>query len=198
MPIPSGGTATVELQDLKDHLQITGALTGSDSDGEMQGVLDAAISHLERLVGPLSTQTVTERLSARSGSPLILSHTPVVSLTSLAYTDGTTVDVDDLDANLGAGLVYWNYGTTGYFSTGTRNVTVVYEAGRASLPDDLRLAVLLLAADMWETQHGGGTLRPAFPGEDPEDTSFSRGGFPLLPPRVEALIRPHRLAPVLA
>lgn len=191
MPIPSGSSDPVELADVKAHLN----LTGDGDDAELQQMLDAAVAHLSRLVGPLTATAYTERLSGNSGGPLILSHTPVVSLTSVAYSDGTSVDVDDLDVGEN-GLVYWNYGTTGYWTTGSRNVTVVYEAGRSDLPADLRLAVLELTRHLWTTQRGIAENRPRFD-DGPDDFAPTGSSF-TLPRRVEELIAPFRYGSVIA
>jgi hypothetical protein len=61
--------------------------------------------------------------------------------------------------------------------------TVVYNAGRASVPADLLLAVKELVRHLWGSQQGSGSR----PGSTPESAS---PGF-LMPYRVLELIGPH-------
>lgn len=185
--------SVVPLADLKTHLDIT----DNTDDAELQDKLDAAEAHLARLVGPLESETVTDEIHSGGRASLLLRRYPVVSFTSAEYADGTAITVGDLDVDPESGIVRWGYNTAGWFIAGTRNVKVTYEAGRSALPPDLTLAVLLLAADMWETQRGNAPPALAF-SPDSETGGFSPSGLPLLPPRVEQLIGPFRLAPSVA
>lgn len=185
--------SAVPLADLKTHLDIT----TSGHDAELQNMLDAAETHLAHYVGPLGTETVTDEIHSGGLSRLMLNRMPVASITSAEYTDGTEITLEDLDLDAGSGIVYWGYNTAGLFTAGTRNVKVTYEVGRASLPDDLRLAVLILAADMWTTQRGNTPPALSFSTDDGTQ-AFNPNGFPLLPPRVEQLIAPYRAGSTVA
>ncbi len=171
------------LADLKTHLNIPATVTRDDA--EMTGHLAAAVNVVESIVGPLAPVTVTETVTARAGTA-ILSRSPVSGVTSLTTRAGSTVDTFTLNGP--AGLL------TGLSVSGSLRVT--YTAGRDVLPNALRLAVLAVAARLWETQRGNAPARSALPGG--EDTFTNLGGLPLLPPVAQALLEPYRQASGIA
>ncbi len=162
MPIPAASSPT--LADLKAHLNIT----TTAQDGELQSMLDRAIAAVAREVGPLWTETVTERHDGGSGS-ILLKRMPVLTVTSAAYADGTPISTAGSYLDTDSGVLYLASTTTSRSGYGGPNVVVTYTSGRETLPADLVLAVLERAAYFWESQRGGGSARPAFPGETSGD-----------------------------
>lgn len=171
--------SVLDLTTAKDHLNIT----GDAYDVKVQAALDAAEAAIARKVGPLTATAVTSRVSGRS-SALVLPTVPVVSVTSVTGSDSSTISVADLVTDP-AGVV--EYATCGSFPAAA--YTVVYQAGRASLPADLEMAVLELLRHLWTTQRGGGTRPGSTPSEGLSNTL--PGAAFTFPIRVEQLIEAY-------
>lgn len=180
----------VSLADLKSHLNIT----TTTHDEELRLYIDAATEAVERIVGPVARRTVVETVPSGAGA-FYLSTVPVISLTSLIGAYGNTTET------LATGSLYVD-GNTGYVAPGYTTsisystLTATYIAGRAIVPASIRLATMLIAGHLWQTQRGPGGGPP----------SLQSGGEDLLPPgysfaiprRAEELLSPYRLAPAIA
>lgn len=178
MPIVVSSTedlATV-LADLRERLNKT---TTAD-DVELGQMIDAAVAEYVELIGPL-TGTVVEKASGGQTS-IILSDPRATALTSVVYTDGTVVDVADLDLDTATGILHWGYNTAGSFTYGSRNVVVTYTV---SLPDNHREAIIADVAGYFAaTQRGAvtGALPTGY------EASYEDRSTPLvLFPRIRAL-----------
>lgn len=158
-------------------------LGATASDAELQSMLNRAEAILVKLIGPLAPVAVTDEVHSGPG-PLLLRRFPVVSVSS-ATSNGLAVT--DLDADVGAGVVY------GTFYGLPRSVKVSYVAGRTELPEDLVAAVLELVRHLWESQRVPGAGRPGFQGYGggSGDTEPPAGSGYLLPYRVQSLIEPY-------
>jgi len=141
--------SVISVAQAKAHLNIT----AGTSDAEIQAFVDSCEAAIARHVGPLSATAVTAEASG-GGRALILPTTPAISLTSVTDDAGTTVPTADLHIN-SDGIVTYNGGGT--FAAAW--YTVTYQAGRATLPDDLMLAVLELLRHKWRASQRGGTNR---------------------------------------
>lgn len=165
--------SVLPLEEAKKYLGIPDA--AGTHDVELQAIIDSAEAALEQRVGPLRSQTRTDRV--RGGRALSLLTSPAITLTSVVEVAGTSVPVDDLSLNGAAGVVTSIFGGT--FPAYEYDVT--YTAGRASCPPDLMLALKELVRHLWRTQRGpGGTGDAPTPG-----MSFA------MPNRVLELIGPH-------
>jgi hypothetical protein len=168
--------SVVTLAEAKTHLNITVATY----DAELQTFLDQCEAAISRRVGPLSS-TATTAEAPGGGRALLLSTTPAISLTSVTDATGATLTVSDLHVTTD-GVVTWS--TTGLGCFNSPWYTVVYQAGRATLPADLKLAVLEMVRHKWSTQRGS-----ARPGSQPlEMVPGAAYSFPLA---VNELIAPH-------
>lgn len=173
--------SVLSLSDAKQHLNIT----SGDNDAELLTFIGRAQAAIEQKVGPLSSTATTERVPGQCEA-LVLTSTPAVSLTSVTPVGGTALTVGDLYLDTTSGLVtYSNAG--GYF--GSANYTVVYQAGRATVPDDLEYAVAELLKHLWQTQRGG-AKRPGMGGSDSYSNTLPGAAY-AFPFRVEQLIAPH-------
>lgn len=172
--------SVILLADAKAHLNIT----GSDKDVELQAVLDGAEGAIAERCGPLTSTEVTERVTG-GGCGLVVRETPVVSLTSLTPVNGTAYTVADFTVDKSAGVIEWTSGAR--FASGRYDV--VYEAGRTSVPDDLKYGILELVRHMWATQRGP-TRRPGSPASEGASNTLPGAAY-LLPFRVTELIAPH-------
>src|SRR5881392_2778621 len=135
----------LSLDEALDHLNM-------DSDAaafELEPMIEAAEALIAQRVGPLESTTVTCTV-ASVGPALVLPIAPVVSLTSVtSLYDATTVDVSDLTVNLSSGVVTSN--TFGSAFTATAGAyTVVYQAGRTTVPADLLLAIKEMVRHLWK------------------------------------------------
>jgi hypothetical protein len=168
--------SVVTLAEAKTHLNIT----VTTYDAELQAYLDRCEAAIGRQVGPLAS-TATTAEAHGGGRALLLPTTPVISLTSVTDATGATLTVSDLHVTTD-GVVSWS--TTGLGWFGSPWYMVVYAAGRATLPDDLKLAVLEMVRHKWLTQRGSG--RPG--SAAPEMVPGAAYSFPIA---VNELIAPH-------
>lgn len=172
--------SVVDLATAKRHL----AIKEATHDGELQSFIDTAEAAIGERVGPLAATTHTARVRG-GGKVLVLPLSPAVSLTSVTPADDTTgLALADLYLDEEAGLVTYEAGG----SFGSRHYDVVYVAGRATLPADLRMAVLELVRHLWDTQRG-----PSRAGSTVFDTTANPtpGAAYMFPFRVEQLLAPH-------
>lgn len=169
------------LAQAKTHLNIT----VSTYDGEIQDTIDEAEAAIAKRVGPLVSTATTVRVRGM-GDALVLPTTPALSLTSVTPVDGTALTLADLYLDDAAGVVTYNSG--GSFGA-ARAYDVVYNAGRASCPDDLLRAIKELVRHLWETQRGP-TARPGSPVSEAMSNTIPGSAY-VFPFRVEQLLAPH-------
>jgi hypothetical protein len=171
------------LADAKTHLNIT----VNTYDTELQAIIDSAEATLATRVGPLVTTSVTRRL-AGGVYQLALPITPAISLTSVTPRSATALTLTDLYLDTTTGLVTYN--NLGPFVAAYYDV--VYDAGRATCPTDLLLAVKELVRHLWASQRGSARGSAA---AEPVGNTRATGPVPgvayLLPNRVNELIAPH-------
>lgn len=178
--------SVVDLASTKRHLTIT----ATTHDAELQSFIDTAEAAIGERVGPLAATTQTARVRG-GGRMLVLPKSPAISLTSVTPADdATALTLGDLYLDKDAGLVTYEDG--GSFPA--RHYTVVYEAGRAALPADLRTAVLELVRHLWDTQRGP-TRRPGSTASDAASNTIPGAAY-MFPFRVEQLLAPHDRATV--
>lgn len=125
-------------------------------DAEIEDMLDAALVEYGEYVGPVAG-VVTETHNGGAMS-LVLRHPHVSEITTAVYSDGTTIDVDDLDLDTTTGIVHWAYNTSGVFTRGIRNVRLTYTVG--PVPANHRETI---AADV--AGYFAATQRAGLPGE---------------------------------
>lgn len=183
------------LTDLKIHTGITSA----KDDDELVEMLDAAIDVVEGIVGPISGGSVTEVHRGVNSDALVLRRMPTVALSSISARYGATTSplaAADYELDADTGLLR---SVSGYRFVG--DYTVTYTAGRDVLPAAIRLAVLIIAAHLWETQRvpGAGPARaPGFGGADGIPDMGGSGGMGFaIPNRAQELLQPY-MRPVIA
>jgi hypothetical protein len=136
------------IDDLKLHLNKTDDV----DDLELTDVLDAAVEVVGGLVGPLDSETVTDVHYGVAGQTLLLRRMPVaevleVSSRSVGYSGFTELTLADYELDTAAGALRMQTG--GLFFG---DISVTYSVGRETVPAAIRLAVLIIAAHLWETQ----------------------------------------------
>jgi hypothetical protein len=170
--------SVLSLAEAKTHLNITGTV----SDAELQGFIDAAESVVAERCGPLEPTDVTDRIVARNGRSILLSVAPVISVTSVTASDSSTVNPADLTVTE-AGVVSYTDGLTPF---GCTTYTVTYQAGRWTLPAALLMAVKEELRHLWKTQRGG-SARPGAGADQQQAPGY------LVPYMVAELIEPYRM-----
>ena len=171
--------SVVTLAEAKTHLGISVATY----DTELQSFIDAAEAIIAERCGPLTATSQTARIAGYTDT-LVLPVTPVVSLTSVTPVNGSALTLSDLYVYADSGLVVWN--TSSWF--GADYYTVVYSAGRSSVPTDLKHGIKELIRHLWKSQRGSGVGRPGTGGGS--DDIAPVPGF-LMPYAVAEIIAPH-------
>lgn len=147
----------VTLDDVKDRLRIS----GSDSDGELLISVNAATDYCQEYQwAQYCTATFSERFD-RFPSEILLRRSPVQSVSSVAYVDTAgstqtlvantdyTVDIYSKPARIVPAYGKFWPSTRGHVN----DVTVTYVGGygtAADVPDEIRMAVMLKTAQLYE------------------------------------------------
>jgi len=142
--------SVLDLASVKAHLNITVATY----DAELQTFIDGCEAAVAEKTGPLTSTATTERVSG-GGCGLVLRTSPVVSLTSVTPVNGSAYSLTLLTVDKSAGVIEWLSGAR--FQTGWYDV--VFQAGRSTVPEDLKLGIKDLIRDNWTHSQRG--ARPA-------------------------------------
>lgn len=175
--------AALSLPEAKGYLKIA----ATDEDDKITAAIVAAEAAIVSRIGPIEPTATTARV--RGGTlGMRLPVSPAISLTTVTPVGGTALTIADLYLSREAAVVTRNDGaalTATFYD-------VVYQAGRASVPDDLLEAIKALVKHMWQPLRGPTTR----PGSQPEGLSStlpeSAYTFPF---RVNELLAPY--TPVL-
>lgn len=154
----AAATDPIRLDEAKTHLQVQ----HKRDDGYIRSLIKAATRTAENYTGrKFINTTLTVLLDAHESiSPIHLPYSPLSSFTSMSYfnTDGTTTTVDSgyyytngtdpayVVANDGGWSIYRAY----------KAIQIVYVAGYgatgASVPEDIRHAIKMIVADLYNNQ----------------------------------------------
>lgn len=173
------------LADLKAHANITTDV----NDTELAEHLDAAVDVVEGIIGPVTSTTVTETHYGLSSGVLLLRRMPVVELTSISSRYGATLTeltLSDYELDVDTGIVRIAAGSAFY-----GGFSVTYSVGRPTVPAAIRLAILIIAGHLFETQRVPGASR-AF--GQPETPVMGLGYA--IPNRASDLLAPYRMPTV--
>lgn len=179
LQLTSTSTEWVSLPEVKDFANIT----TSTSDDEIDLIREAAQDVVEGIVGPVLWRNVTETVTVIGGI-VVLTHRPVISFTSLTTADGSPVTYTAASATAGV-LSRIRIG-------GIRDLTATYVAGRTTVPAAIRVATLIIAAHLWQTQLGSAPttqLQDNFAAEPTVGVGYA------IPNRAVDLLAPYLLLP---
>lgn len=176
------------VADLKTHLVITTAT----HDTELTRFLSAASNVVADLVGPLAVTSFTERRYGFTGR-LLTRNTPVVAVTSVSKqaspsSPATTYATAALTVDTELGLVRVTDG-----SGLSGDVTITYTAGFSTVPAEVELTILELAAFWWRQRKGGSETY--LPAGDDGTRSFVADAGNSVPTWVKTKLRPYLRAP---
>jgi hypothetical protein len=172
------------LDELKAHLNIT----SSSDDSELDDILDAAQELVVSIVGEVDSATVTETVPVVGGT-VILSRRPTGAVLVGGSPVGGTV-------NASAGLIT-GLGPSAYGGYTSPTLTVTYGAGTGDIPAGVRLATLIIAAHLWETQRGVSPSPLTLQGSDAGDFAVPGLGY-AIPNRARELLAPYATSTQIA
>jgi hypothetical protein len=177
--------AILSLSDARDHLNMEPGDTVDDE--ELRGFIEAATVAVENYTHEaIARRSVTQVRDVAWGSQVALGVRPVLSVTSIVSTDGTTTwDPDNLDLDNTSGVLSYR---TGGLLWG--RVVVTFVAGYEVIPANYLLAAKIIVGHLWETQRMPtmGRSAPGFGGEEtPWTAEGVRSGYALPNRAVELL-----------
>lgn len=187
LELTAASTEWISIDELKAHANIT----SSTQDIELELMRDAAQDAVEALIGPVLWRTVTEDLAPSNGQ-VSLTQFPVVSVTSLV-TAWSSMPVNFYTINLQYGEISLGRHGYGYPNALVGLLTATYVAGRASVPAAIRMAGLIIAAHLWETQKGNSPGGSALPSDDYSPGVIGMGYA--IPARAMDLLAPYLRPP---
>lgn len=181
----------VTLGEVRAHLN---QVTGQADDEELWSAALTATELVESRCGPLRPRTVTGRVRPTSdghssgdwygyGQVLVLPVRPVLSVDMLTDEVGQTIQLSTLQLDPGTGIVYSLAGLSSHW------YTIGYTAGYDPVPRSLMSAVLVVAAQLWESQQGPASTN-RFTGTADSSPAVSRGFA--WPNRALQLIEPYQ------
>jgi hypothetical protein len=195
------GSPTGAVVDRDTTVKTYLGISGSSEDTLLDLWIEAAVTQAEKYCDRFFLQrTVTETLFDECASrSLVLTHTPIASVTSIVDPDGVAVDSDDYAVDLAAGVVT-------YDDTGTRflgDFTATYVAGwlEADIPASIQIGVLELIKQARNAKARDpdvvimqspdvGTL--TFKGAIPGITSAGQGSLADIPASVQRALMPYK------
>lgn len=183
VPITDETSEFVTLAEVKRHLNID--TDDASQDMELDLIRGAAQEHVESLIGPVLHRTVTQVAPTSADGVAVLNTLPVVSVTGVTGSGGALTGYA-LNASAGTVSAVWS----------SVPVTVTYRAGRDSCPDAVRLATLIVAAHLWQTQLGNAPS--ALPDDGLQDFQPAFGVGFAMPARAAELLAPYLLLPGVA
>jgi hypothetical protein len=205
---PTGVEQFVDLLSVKKHLNLS--LTDTRQDDELQNFILAAADLARDVCGPFMAETWTQYFDGGVShiSPDWLPVASVLSVTEYYGLVTYTLHEEPLGAQMDAFAFTVDYltgtitrrtlgGEAATFAAGSKNIKVVYTAGRSGvIPYTVRLGALELIRHLWQqTQQSG---RPKFGSAVMDgDSAGTPMGF-ALPDRVVELWSPFRRPPGIA
>jgi hypothetical protein len=157
-----GGGLLATLEDLKGYLQIN----HSEDDANLWNALQAGQQWFESQVGrSLASTDYIELQDGNGGTAIIPAHYPVTDV------DAVVINGETIPESTAYGVSGWYLNRDvirlrGYFVTESRgNVTVTYTAGFSVVPNDVREAVVEVAAVMYRERDRIGHQSKNFGGE---------------------------------
>lgn len=161
----------VELEEARKQLQIE----GGDHDTHLSSLIKAARLEVERRLNrQLINATWDHKLDRFpcAGEPIYLPKSPLSSVTSITYTDASgasqtlATSVYKVVSSREPGEIHLKHGQAWPVVYAEAEVVAIrfvagYGATKLTVPENLRLAMLLMIADWFENRAGEGEIGPA-------------------------------------
>lgn len=139
----------ITLKDVREYLDV------KDEDASSYALIETLIAQVQAIVETekcgrtFGSSVFTEILDGDGCDSVLLKQYPIIELQSIwddlgrEYGEDTELDVDDIAVYEDEGkLVFVN----NFFQQGKKNIKVVYRAGYATIPADLKLALIKFTA----------------------------------------------------
>ncbi|MFN3766689.1 MAG: head-tail connector protein [Aliihoeflea sp.] len=162
----------VELADLKQHVKVE----HDDDDALLAAYLAAATGHIDGPDGwlgrALGVQTLEAGLDGFVYDPISLPCRPINAIVSIRYEDAAGVwrdlapDVYELKDDVVGTAWGKTWPTTRAYRGPSRSVVIRYQAGYENVPAPIRVAVMMMAADLYkfrESVTGGNASKVQIP-----------------------------------
>lgn len=188
----------VSLDDAKAEINDP---TSTTDDAELVGYIQGVSTVIEAFVGPVATRSLDEfydggrdRIYTRTRPILeiatVTEYTPTPQV--LAYEPLGTPTFTSFGYRLGNGdsIIRTAGGSIRPFACGQENVEIVYTAGRATVPANIRQAALTLIRLNWQPQQSGNLPGIGTTDDEPEPGQQMLGYY--IPPNVLEMLSPDR------
>ena len=207
----SNPTVIVDLDtDVKPFLGVDAG--DSSKSTLLQAYIDAATVWAEYVTDVVLPKTYTNEVHSGGKPHIFLLHKPIINIITVTeYIGPTAYTLTEAELGSGINSAYsysvdnaergvisrrWNT-MVGNFIGGVNNISITYQAGRSTVPADIKLAVLMDIQGLYVgTQMGG---RPAIGGGSPDFDYSSGPSIPLsMFPRLQSMIAPSARVPGIA
>lgn len=166
----------------------------------LTNLLDAATEAVDNYCGrSFASALRTEVYDGNGLTWIVVKHAPITALTSITVTepDGTTETIAstnfDYDANTGR-INFSQDNSSAYdeFPREMQNISVIYTAGYATIPESIQEATVQVA--MWLYSQGSTYTNPAYTSERMGEHNYSRidRTQEMISPLVAALLQKYR------
>ncbi len=145
-------TELISVEDAKDYLRKSGSSTADDD--QLERMIAAVTDAVEAYIGPVGRRTVTEIVYPASG--VLHPAGPVLTVTSITPYAGVALGAGTYTL-LPDGTIAPAVYSTGFYAA---YYTVVYVAGRTSVPAAVGEAALAILGHLWSTSQRGGSASP--------------------------------------
>lgn len=143
LTVQAARVLVASMEEFKQHLNRTDIA----DDLELRTHLTAATDWVEDTIGgPVAPTTYTETHCDVAGS-IVPRKRPLISVTSITPYLGTALTSDAYRADTDLGVIFLRWSTAGEY-------TLIYRAGLMAIQERVKLAGLIVAAHLWETQNG--------------------------------------------
>ena len=139
------GLVSVDI--VLDELSITDA--SPELEAKIQRYIDAVSARIEKITGPLEAADYSEKYSGSGNTNLVLSHYPIIEVTTVKVDDSEIDNYEILKAS--AGILYkediWerrayieplNMSPKGSSNQALLNIDIDYSAGYETIPQDIQ------------------------------------------------------------
>lgn len=171
MAVDAGAWCT--LNEIKYHLHI--GISDTTYDTLLEQLINSSYKILEQYIGhPIKSATYTEYYDGDNTNKLLLRKWPIVSVTSIHVDPDREFNSDDLinasnyyvDTEHGEIEIFQGLAAgPAWFDKGIKNVKVIYVAGYATIPNDIRQASIWHVAWMFRRSDTEGTTAQSLGGK---------------------------------
>lgn len=142
---------------LLDTVKLYMGISGSSEDPFITALLSAAIATVDKYLGSIvAAASYTEVRSGECTDYLKTWNRPVNSLTSVTFdantSSPTTVANTEFDYEPDSGVIKFKPQSASWrlFDQGFRNISIVYNAGYSTIPDDIILAYSMVTNSVYK------------------------------------------------